>query len=540
MTAIERTAYPSFKQQPSPQELTELYTPTLEELAFAQAQSASKSRGFRVLVLLKSFQRLGYFPHSEWVPLSVIGHLRTVLKLSPSVSSVAPLRSRHRYQQAIRDYLHVTSYNPTAQKLAASAMTQAAETMDYPADLINVAIEALVKAHYELPAFSTLDRLAGNIRSIVNTRLFQQVASSLSTLEQTYLDRLLQPESSDSEMTFQLLKAPPKSAKLSHVQALQSKFDRLMAFGDAQRLLTRLVPTKIQSFAAQARTLELSDLRDLKLPKRRTLLVCLLYQAQVRTRDHLVEMFLKRMQTMHNRAKEQLVELRDRHLKQTETMLGVFTQILEASTIETDVRTLGNQVRLVVQTQGGAATLLQQCQEIAAYNSDNHLPLVWNFYSRYRKLLFGIVRSFDLRSTSQDQSLIAALELVLSFEHRRRHWLPNDLDLSFISERWRRLVVYREGETERLVRAQLEVCIFTYLAAELKTGDVCVVGSETYADFRVQLLLWEECQPQLEDYCQELGIPADPDQFVTHLQTWLTETAEAVDQQCKDGRWQQV
>lgn len=48
MTAIERTAYPSFKQQPSPQELTELYTPTLEELAFAQAQSASKSGGFRV------------------------------------------------------------------------------------------------------------------------------------------------------------------------------------------------------------------------------------------------------------------------------------------------------------------------------------------------------------------------------------------------------------------------------------------------------------------------------------------------------------
>ena len=226
-------------------------------------------------------------------------------------------------------------------------MTQAAETMDYPADLINVAIEALVKAHYELPAFSTLDRLAGNIRSIVNTRLFQQVASSLSTLEQTYLDRLLQPGSSDSEMTFQLLKAPPKSAKLSHVQALQSKFDRLMAFGNAQRLLTRLVPAKIQSFAAQARALELSDLRDLKLPKRRTFLVCLLYQAQVRTRDHLVEMFLKRMQTMHNRAKERLVELRERHLKQTETMLGVFTQILEASTTEIDARTLGRICKLL-------------------------------------------------------------------------------------------------------------------------------------------------------------------------------------------------
>jgi hypothetical protein len=69
--------------------------------------------------------------------------------------------------------------------------------------------------------------------------------------------------------------------------------------------------------------LELADLRDLKRTKRLTLLMCLLYQTQVKTRDHLVEMFLKRMQTIHNRAKERLVELREQHLKQTETLLEV-------------------------------------------------------------------------------------------------------------------------------------------------------------------------------------------------------------------------
>jgi hypothetical protein len=62
MTAIERTAYPCFKPQPTPKELTELYTPTTEEIAFAQAQVASKAGLFRLLILLKAFQRLGYFP----------------------------------------------------------------------------------------------------------------------------------------------------------------------------------------------------------------------------------------------------------------------------------------------------------------------------------------------------------------------------------------------------------------------------------------------------------------------------------------------
>lgn len=114
--------------------------------------------------------------------------------------------------------------------------------------------------------------------------------------------------------------------------------------------------------------------------------------------------------------------------------------------------------------------MLEQCEEIAAYNSDNHLPLLWQFYSRYRKLLFGLVRSLDIRSTTQDQSLMSALTFVLEQEHRRGKWLPSGIDLSFIGDKWRRLVVKRQDDTEVLVRQQLEICVFTYLARFAKDG----------------------------------------------------------------------
>jgi hypothetical protein len=39
--------------------------------------------------------------------------------------------------------------------------------MDNPADLINAAIDELIKQRYELPAFSTLDRLVGRVRTLV-------------------------------------------------------------------------------------------------------------------------------------------------------------------------------------------------------------------------------------------------------------------------------------------------------------------------------------------------------------------------------------
>ncbi len=132
--------------------------------------------------------------------------------------------------------------------------------------------------------------------------------------------------------------------------------------------------------------------------------------------------------------------------------------------------------------------------------------------------------------------MIEALTFVLDHEHRRSRWLPIDkIDLSFISEQWRRLVVVCQGETKVLVRQQLEICIFTYLAAELKTGDACVIGSENYADFGEQLLSWAECEPQIEQFCKELGIAADPVTFIEQLQKRLTQVATEVDQICQDG-----
>src|SRR5438552_10031752 len=47
--------------------------------------------------------------------------------------------------------------------VAASAMHQAAQSMQSPADLISAAVEVLVKEQCELPAFSTLERLARRI-----------------------------------------------------------------------------------------------------------------------------------------------------------------------------------------------------------------------------------------------------------------------------------------------------------------------------------------------------------------------------------------
>lgn len=529
MTLIDRTAYPKFKQYPDPKELAELYTPQSAEIKFAKSRTKSHEGFLCFMVMLKSFQRLGYFPHPECVPNAVIKHLRSCLKLQIWVKAIPSQRQGYTYQRAIRSYLGVKQYDKTAQKLIAILVAQQAEVKDHPADLINVAIEELVKERYELPAFGTLDRLIGHIRTFVNNRLFGRVNNGLSTTEMVYLDQLLLGDIEESIATLNLLKSPPKSATFKGMKQLLTKFDALMSFGDAKRLLGSIALTKIRYFAAQARALDISELRDVNLPKRRTLLLCLLYEAQVKTRDHIVSMFLKRVLKIQNNAKQRLQELREKHLAQTSELLGTLAEVLTASKEAQDAQSLGTKVQSIFDEHGGTDLLLQKYEEIAAYNTNNHLPLMWRFYSPHRKVLFDLVRSLDILSTSADESVIDALSFILDNEHKRGRHLPFEIDLSFVGKQWRALVIQEVNGTQVLVRQQLEICIFSYLADDFKAGDACVVGSLSYADFREQLLKESECEPLISEYCRLVGFPDNAEDFVEHLRKSLTQVAEEVD-----------
>ena len=107
-----------------------------------------------------------------------------------------------------------------------------------------------------------------------------------------------------------------------------------------------------------------------------------------------------------------------------------------------------------------------------------------------------------------------------------RYWA---VDLGFTAERWQRFVVKPWSEPVSLDRRALEVCVFIHLAAALQAGDVYVVGSENFADYRAQLLPWTECEPRLPAYCAALGLPERGEDFAVALKRELIAAAAEVD-----------
>jgi TnpA family transposase len=531
MASIERTAYPRFKRNPLVKELDALYTPKEDELHFANSMSRKEPTRFCILLLLKAFQRLGYFPDVEIIPSDIVQHIRTASGISSEVSPVySDSKTLYRHHQAIRQHLGVAAWNDDGLRVASEAMATAAEVMDNPADLINVAIEELVRQRIELPAFSTLDRHSRRIRTLVNSRIFETVLKRLSLSERKELDTLLEVGTNPQKKSlFFAIKQLPKRSSLVHLQDLLDHIVKLSDTVGSNQHFQDIPYAKIKHFAAEAKALDAAEIKKFSPPKRYVLILSMIHRARIQARDDLANMFIKRISQIHRRGKDELERLRIKFRQKTEHLVATLADVIDVLETQPEDEEAGRTIRTLLTKRGGAAALHDDCAAISAYSGDNYFPLLWRFYRSHRSTLFRMLRLLTMTSTTEDKSLMQALDILLKHEHRKSVLIDDTVDFSFTNERWKRTVQVKTEDGERINRQHFEVCVFSALAAEIKSGDVAIRGSEAYADYREQLLSWEECEPLVEDYCQQLGFANNTQAFVNNLREVLTKKAAEVD-----------
>lgn len=528
MASIERTAYPRLKKHFTKSELHLFYTPTLEEIFFVRETARNDEPHLHLLVQLKTFQRLGYFPPLEDVPEAVIAHLRSALHLPEECLPLVIQRTLYRHQNAVCRFLNVKSYGESARKLIIKTVFEAAQVMDNPADLINAAIEELIKERFELPAFSTLDRLVRRIRSLVNRHLWNSISDRLTSDEKSRLDDLLLPDEKAFRTPYNSLKQLPKKPTLAHLQELLAHLEWLLGLGSFDSAVNDIPPLKIKHFAGEAKVLDAGELKDFNEPKRYALLVCLIRRAHIKTCDAIARMFIRRIAKLHQNVKNALQAIQIKHLEKSERLVTIFSSILENVDLQQTDAEVGNSLKNILGSHSVPA-LLEDCGQLQAFHGNNHFPLLWKFYRSHRSALFRLITALEFKSTSRDDSMQKALEYLIENESRRSDHLEASVSLSFTEEKWHGIVLKTVGGEMFYDRKLFEVCVFSHLAQELKSGDIAITGSEEYGDYRLGLLHWKECEPMLEEFCLEVGLPKTAAAFVERLKEELSTKADEID-----------
>ena len=538
MASLENTAYPQFLSFYSQDDLEQFFPLPEDDIPWLHAKARSASARLSLAVLLKCFQHLWHFPPEESIPPEVINHIRKQLKLGDSIAfdySDGMRLSRRR--TAILEYLKVQSfYAGGANSMARTERLalDAAELLDQRSDIINAMIEGLIMVRYELPAFSTLEDLAERAHVAVQTRIFESVSGRIGDAHRENLKALLQTDKFEQRQSeYNRLKKSAKRPTRKHLETLVDHLEWLESIPGLERVFEGVPDTKVRYFAGQAMVYDVSELKECGEAKRYTLMVALIHRMQVRARDQLAEMFLRRVATIHKRAKEELERIQIDQRGQVERLVGTLDGVLSILADEPDNAAAGAQIREYLEPAGGVEQIRERCAQIQASSGNNYLPLIWKHFRPHRSLLFRLAHLLDIRPSSQDLTLIDALEVIKLYQDKHRiDWIGDRVDLSFAAERWRKLL--RTGDTTGvhagISRRHLEICVFSHLAEDLRAGDLSIAGSEEFADYRDQLIPWEECQALLPAYCEKIGLPLKADDFVKGLRDALSKTALTLDE----------
>ena len=153
-----------------------------------------------------------------------------------------------------------------------------------------------------------------------------------------------------------------------------------------------------------------------------------------------------------------------------------------------------------------------------ATSGRNYLPFLTRFYSHQRAILFRFLENIELVPTSPDTSTTDAVAFLLKHKADRHEWLPVVRDearedgsieqvpllaLSMVTEKWWPVVTGTKNpnaSVTRVLRRPFEMCVLTEVMQDLRSGDLCIPGSDRYSDYRGQLVTEEEFRNGLVSY----------------------------------------
>lgn len=555
MPRIDETAYRQLKAEPTERELRELYTPTLDECHLARQHTTGKPALVAFLILLKTFQHLGYVVALSSVPMDIVSHIAKQMECQVTGQDLITYDlsgTRRRHLQVIRSHLQIVAEGSAMREAMEQAMREACESKDDVIDLINIAIEQLIRQRFELPAFSTLERAAKRIRAEVTSGLHAQITAALTPAEQEAIERLFLVDPETGESTWQTLKVDPQNPTLAHFEALMVRANWLLALPISTTALSSVPDVKIQRFATEALSLDAHRMKDLQVRKRAALALSLVRVQRAQVLDDVAEMCCKRLLKIQHQGQEAFdlaqKAARERITRLVETLRDVTRAYEKEGTMTERMKAID------AVYHGDSAHILSDCEAQLALLANTSLPFLRTFVSRHRASLFRFLSTVTLRSPHQNKAMEETIQFLQANKHHTGKYLRTAqverhrgkpptiiplVDLSWMSDTWRRIVTGRPGRKpfpERVDRQHFEACVFTQILEDLKTGDLYIEGSDRYANTWAQGISWETYAKSVDAYGQMLGFPVDGPGFVAHLKTWLSKIAQETDQTFLNAR----
>ncbi|UOB98625.1 hypothetical protein BTI679_60250 (plasmid) [Bacillus wiedmannii] len=455
MVSMQETAYPRLKNCPNYKELEKLFSPTSSEISWAKQKARTPFSQLGLLTMLKTFQCLNYFLPIRETSSVIIEHIARKAKLD--LPDPKEWYSYHRSGTGIRqiamirEYRQAKIFNNQAHQIMLNVMKESVLEKDEKSDIINIAIDELIKNCFELPAFSTLTKAADHVHAEAYRTLYQNISDALTIEEKQKIDQLFQSMEGSTYSDWNVVKQDPGRPTLYQLRRwiYRKKWldERQVKFDFYQRF--QIPPAKIERLAGEAKTLDASRMKKLEPHKRYTLAVSLLSIQLANTIDDIGEMYIKRIASAHKKSESSLQELKKKKEKQMDGLITILRNTVLAFQSEGSIEEKFQELENLIGGDPGLR-VLDDCEDHLAYAGNNYFSFIWRHLKSSRADLIKILETLKFKSTNQNKGLEQAVLFLVKHKMKKSEWISiRDLteftnadgempttDFSWVPEKW--------------------------------------------------------------------------------------------------------
>ena len=478
-----RVIYPELPDPLTPSDLQQLFSPSFDERQWAPTVARTPVSQVALLVQLKIFQTIGRFRHTADIPLSAIEYVACRMGVESGSTLSFPDRTLYRHRPAILKRLEVASWGVESRALAQAVMQKTAQARTDPADLINSAIDALIRHGFELPALVTLRRMAGTAHSNVNATQWNAVCGHLSSAQQAVLETLLVVDQKTQKSPFANLCAAPGRASRKNLNALIDRYQWLQGLPNPEKALQSIADSKIVQWANEARRLNALELREYVTPRRHTLLMAVIHDARGKALDELTQILIRLARNVEWKSELRLTEWYQTRRHKTDSLIRAFRDSLIVLGADVDPVQKVSKVETVFAAQGGHEALVKSCEEHLHHEKQNWRPFARAVFVPLRSALIRLVEILPLQGTTAADGLLRLVESLSSEPSHSDHLTINGAAPNSLPREWHALVHDHASDKLAFNRRQLEVVVMLELATAIKAGEIFVSGSLSFDRF---------------------------------------------------------
>ncbi len=478
-----RVIYPELPDPLTPGDLQQLFSPSFDERKWAQTVTRTPESQVALLVQLKLFQTIGRFLPVVDVPLVAIEYVARRMGMGSGSNLIFPDRTLYRHRQAILKHLEVVSWGTQARALAQNTMQSTAQSRTDPADIINSAIDALIRHDFELPPLATLRRLAGTAHNKINAAQWSAVCGRLSPAQQAILEALLVVDPKTQKSPFANLCATPGRASRKNLNGLIDRYQWLQGLPNPATALQSIADAKILQWANEARRLNALELREYITPRRHTLLMAVIHDARGQVLDELTQMLLRLTRKVEWKSEQRLAEWYQNRRNKTDALIRAFHDSLIVHGLEADPVQKVARVESLFTAQGGRVALVQSCAEHLQHEKQNWRPFAGAVFVPLRSALIRLSEILPMQGTSAAVGLLRLVESLTSEPPHSDHLTIDGVATDTLPREWHDLVHDHVGDKLVFNRRQLEVVVMLELATAIKAGEIFVTGSLSFDRF---------------------------------------------------------